>query len=156
MGRKKRRPYCRNATTTPRVSAPRSHAEAAVGQDAGQRQHGDELDHRIEPAVGDDGVLVSVHVLAIDARRIPARLRRFAVEELQHRDAGDVLLQIRIDSWRWRRGCGGSFACTLRRKMTVTRITSGITPASDERQHGAQPEHDGHDEAQHQHVAREW
>ncbi len=40
--------------------------EAAVGQNAGQRQHGDELHHRIEPAVGGDGVLVGFHVLAVD------------------------------------------------------------------------------------------
>ncbi len=32
-------------------------AEAAVGENAGQREHGNELHHGIEPAVGGDGVL---------------------------------------------------------------------------------------------------
>ena len=97
MGRKKRSPYWKKATTTPSVSAPRANAEAAVGEDARQRQHGEELHHRVEPAVGDDGVLVRVHVVAVDALELLGALP-LPVEELQHHDAGDVLLQVGVDA----------------------------------------------------------
>ncbi len=59
----------------------RLHAEPAIRQDAGQRQHRDEFDHWIKPAVGGDGVLVCLHMLAIDHFEI-ARGALFAIEKL--------------------------------------------------------------------------
>src|SRR5207244_13584290 len=41
-------------------------APSAVGENGRDREHREELDHRIEPAIGDDGVLEGEHVLSID------------------------------------------------------------------------------------------
>ena len=71
-------------------------AQAAVSQNGRQGQHGNEFHHRIKPAVGRDGVLVCIHVLAVDAVKFLGAAP-FAVEELQHYDSGDVLLQVGID-----------------------------------------------------------
>ncbi len=74
-----------------------AHAESAVSQQQRQSQHSEKLGDGIEPAVGDDGVLVSFHVIAIDLLEFGAAAR-LAIEELQDGDAADMLLQIRIDA----------------------------------------------------------
>ena len=50
-------------------------AESAVGEQHGEGEHAEELDHRVEPAVGEDGVLERVHVLAVDGSNCSALLR---------------------------------------------------------------------------------
>ena len=86
-----------------------AHAESAVGQQQRQSQHAEKFGDGIKPAVGDDGVLVGVHVIAIDLLEFGAAAR-FAIEELQHGDAADVFLQIRIDARDGDRECGDSFS----------------------------------------------
>ena len=61
-----------------------------------ERQHATELHHGIKPAVRHDRVLVGIHVLAVDLFELLAAFA-LAVEQLQHDDADDVLLQIGID-----------------------------------------------------------
>src|SRR5579862_3983447 len=41
-------------------------AESSISQQQRQRQHSQELHHRIKPAVSGDGVLKSLHVIAIN------------------------------------------------------------------------------------------
>src|ERR1041385_6750954 len=129
------------------------HAESAVGEDAGERQHGEEFHHRVEPVVGRDRVFVGVHVLAIDFFEF-VFAAALAVEKLQHHDAGDVLLQVRADA-----GNGNANAA----------VALGDTAAEDhrgqddQRHHGqhdrgeqrAEAEHDGEDEEKHQNVAED-
>jgi len=71
-------------------------AEAAISQDAGQRQHRQKLHYRIEPAIGQDGVLVGVHMLAVDAVELLTAFG-FPVKKLQDHNSGYVLLQIGVD-----------------------------------------------------------
>ena len=68
----------------------------AVSQNGRQRQHREELYYRIEPAICRDGVLICVHVLAVDQFEF-ARTAALAIEQLQHHDAGHVLLQVGVD-----------------------------------------------------------
>ncbi len=44
----------------------RTNLEPAVAQDAGERQHGEELHHGVEPAISGDRVLEGEHVVAVD------------------------------------------------------------------------------------------
>ena len=153
MGRKKRCPYCRNATTTPRVRRPDETRNPPVRQDSRQRQHREKLDHGVKPAVGDDGVLICLHVLAVDLLELlPAA--PLTVEQLQHRHAGDVFLEVGVDP-----GDG----------HPNSPVTLGHRPPKnqgddDHERHGGQHdggeqrahlEHHRHDQAEHQHVAQD-
>ncbi len=78
----------------------------------------------------------------------------FAIEKLQHYDAGDVLLQVGVDS-----GDGHADA-----PVALRHAAAEDHGHQDDQRHGAehdageqraQPEHDGDDEAQHQHVAQD-
>ena len=73
------------------------HAPAAVGNNGAERQHRQKLDRRIKPAVRNDRVLIRVHVLAVDFVELLPALT-FTVEELQHDDANDMLLQVRVNA----------------------------------------------------------
>ncbi len=128
-------------------------AESAVGQQQRQRQHAQKLHHRIKPAVGDDGVLVGFHVVAIDLLEFGAAAG-FAIEELQHGDAADVLLQIGVDA-----GDGDA--------NPAVAFLHGTPELHGDQHHqrhhgqqeaghaGAQFEHRDDDEAQHQQVAQD-
>ena len=74
-----------------------AHSKSAIGKQQSKRQHAEKLSDRIKPSVSDDGVLVSFHVVAIDAFKLTAAAS-FAIEELQHRNAADVFLQIGINA----------------------------------------------------------
>ena len=72
-------------------------AEATIGEHQPQPEHGKELHRRKEPAVRDDGVLEGFHMGAIDPLEL-LRALPLAVEELEDRHAGQVLLEISVDA----------------------------------------------------------
>ena len=128
-------------------------AQAAVREDGRQRQHGDEFHHRVEPAIGGDGVLVGVHVIAIDAVEFH-RAAALAIEELQHDDPGDVLLQVGVDA-----GDGHADAA-----IALLHGAAEDQRRNDDQRHGrhqdagerrAHAVHDGDDEAEHRQVAKD-
>ncbi len=96
MGRKKRCAYCMNATSTPRVTSLRITWSAAEPDDARDRRRRQHFDHRVVHGVGHDRVFERVHVGAVDLLEALVRLL-LAIEQLQHDDAGHVLLQVGVD-----------------------------------------------------------
>ena len=131
---------------------PGLHAESAVGQNAGQRQHRNELHHRVEPAVRRDRVLEGVHVLAIHLLELLAGAA-LPIEELQHHDPRDVLLQVGVDP-----GDGHADSTVAIGHAAPEDHRShnheGHGGQHDRRQQRAEAEHDAEDEDQHQHVAQ--
>ena len=128
-------------------------AQAAISQHGRERQHRNELDHRIEPAVRRDGVLIRVHMLAVDAVEFP-RAAPLAIEKLQHHDSGDVLLQVGVDL-----GDGHADAPVALRHAAPENQRGADYERhgghQDAGEQGAQPVHDGDDETEHQKVAQD-
>ena len=123
---------------------------AAEPDDAGDGDRRQHFDHRVVDRVGQDGVLEGVHVGAVDLLELLVRFL-LAVEQLQHNDAGDVLLQVGVDP-----GDGDANAPVA----LAHRLAEERGRIEDERQHGegdqrqppAHVQHDGENAGQHEDV----
>jgi hypothetical protein len=120
--------------------------DAAAPEDEGDGGGGEELDDRVVPGVGEDGVGPGAFVLGVDGGEgVEGAL--FAVEELDYRHPRDVFLGKGVDP-----GSGGALA-------TVAVADAGAEDASDEENGGddgerkqgerpALPDHNGDDETE--------
>ncbi len=127
------------------------HAEAAVAENGGHGDHRKELDHGIEPSVRDYRRLVGMHVFAIHRVEFH-RAAALAVEELKHRDTRDVFLQVGVDA----RDGDADAAVTLAHAAAEDGGRKNYERHGehhDQREHGAEAEHDEDDEGERQHVA---
>src|SRR5262249_774100 len=119
-------------------------AKSAKGEDRRERDHGQELDHGVEPAVSEDGVLIGVHVVAVDDVEF-ALAAALAIEELEDDDPGDVLLQVRVDP-----GDGDADAAVALRDAAAEdegrADYEGHGREHDGGEERGEPEHDGDDE----------
>ena len=95
-GWKNRRVSWMNAASTPTVSVPPSDAEAAVPEQEGQGDGGQQLDDREEDRVDRDRAEMRVEVLPVERLEPPRRVR-LAAEQLHHPHAGEPLLQEGVD-----------------------------------------------------------
>ncbi len=127
------------------------HAETAIGENAGHGDHREEFDHRIKPTVCHHRRFVGIHVLAIHGVEF-TRAALLAVEKLQHRDARDVLLQIRVDLGDRHADAAVALAHAAP-ENTRREYHERHGEHHDEREHGAQPQHDEDNECERQHVA---
>ncbi len=122
-------------------------AEPHHARDGGGRQ---DFHYRVINGVGQDGVLVGVHVGAIDLFEVLVGLL-LAVEELQDDDSGDVFLQVGIDPGDGDTNTPVTLAHRLA-KQAGGKENDRQNSERNQRQTPAHVEHDGDDAGQHEDV----
>jgi len=106
MGRKNLCEYWIKATAVPTLTAPRMAIPPPMYRMMATAIHSHQLHAGEEKAVSHDGILIGLHVRSIGDREL-VEAAILAVEELHHRHARQVLLQIGVNGAQSRFECAG-------------------------------------------------